>query len=247
MGSEANQVNFGRKRVSPEEKTELVNSVFQRVAEKYDVMNDIMSFGLHRVLKRIALEYTGLRPGDSALDVAGGTGDVARLMRSVVSTNGLVTILDINESMIKVGRDRFLDAGMSDIQHVVGSAEQIPFPSDSFAAITVCFGIRNMTDQDGALSEMYRVLERQGNLVVLEFSQPPHTLLNQCFRTYQRLWPIFGQIIVGDSEPYSYLVESIEKHHSQEALKQLIEDAGFTDVSYENLLGGIVAIHRGKK
>lgn len=210
-------------------------------------MNDIMSLGSHRIFKRIALEYTGLRRGDKALDVAGGTGDAARLMQKVVGSDGLVVLFDINEAMVSVGRDRLIDAGTHDVQLTVGDAESMPFPTDHFDAITVCFGLRNMTNKDRALSEMHRVLKPTGRIVILEFAKPTNSWLANSFGIYQRLWPVFGHLIVGDSQPYSYLIESIDKHPSQAALKQMIGDVGFNDVYYENLLGGIVAIHRGLK
>ena len=247
MDSENQPVDFGNRRVSPSEKTQLVGSVFRSVADGYDVMNDIMSLGMHRIFKRIAVEYTGLRPGDRALDVAGGTGDVARLMQDVVGSNGLVVLLDINEAMVQIGRDRLLNRGKPEIALVLGDAEVIPFPTASFDALTVCFGLRNMTDKDRALEEMYRVLRPLGRLVVLEFAQPQEDWLASSFRLYQRLWPLFGQAVVGDPQPYRYLIESISKHPSQAALKQMIEDVGFNQVSYENLFGGIVAIHKGHK
>ena len=247
MDSKDDKVDFGRRRVYAHEKTQLVHSVFHTVADRYDAMNDLMSLGTHRIFKRIAMEYTGLRRGNKALDVAGGTGDAARLMQKVVGNEGLVVLFDINEAMVAVGRDRLIDSGANEVKIAVGDAEMMPFPSAHFDAITVCFGLRNMTDKDRALMEMYRVLKPSGRIVILEFAKPSNPWLANSFGIYQRLWPMFGQFVVGDSQPYSYLVESIEKHPSQAALKQMIGDVGFTDVCYENLLGGIVAIHRGLK
>ncbi|MCY4657583.1 MAG: bifunctional demethylmenaquinone methyltransferase/2-methoxy-6-polyprenyl-1,4-benzoquinol methylase UbiE [Gammaproteobacteria bacterium] len=247
MDTKTNKVDFGHEQVSPEEKTQRVHEVFSRVANRYDAMNDIMSFGTHRLLKRVAMEYTALRKGQSALDVAGGTGDLALQLNQVTGTAGRVVLLDINESMVHVGRDRLIDKGNSDIEFVVADAEAIPFPADSFHAITLCFGLRNMTDKERALGELHRVLKPGGRIVILEFAKPRHSWLKNSFSLYQRLWPVFGQFVVGDSQPYKYLVESIEKHPSQSALKQMIVDTGFNNVDYDNLLGGIVAIHIGEK
>ena len=247
MDSETKSVDFGRQQVSPETKTEKVHEVFRTVASRYDAMNDLMSLGSHRLMKRIALEYTGLREGCMALDVAGGTGDVAKIMKCVVGNDGQVVLFDINEDMLRVGRDRLLDAGLAAIEPVVGDAEKMPFPNDSFHALTVCFGLRNMTDKDQALAEMHRVLKPAGRMVVLDFSKPERTWLSDSFALYRRLWPLLGHFVVGESQPYSYLIESIENHPTQPVLKQMIEDAGFREVYYENLLGGIVAIHGGLK
>lgn len=242
------KVDFGRELVSPSEKRVRVHGVFDRVAERYDLMNDLMSWGSHRVLKRIAVESSGLRRGQHALDVAGGTGDMARLISRVVGSRGSVTVVDMNEQMVKVGRTRALDSpGGYRIIQVVGDAEQLPFQSNHFNAVTIAFGLRNITDKEQALREMRRVLKPNGRLIILEFSRPQSSLLSSMASMYQHSWSMLGQLVVGDSRPYQYLAESIEKHPSQGTLALMLEDCGLRNVNYDNLLGGIVAMHRGEK
>ena len=243
-----NKVDFGRELVSPTEKRVRVQGVFDRVAERYDLMNDLMSLGSHRILKRIAIESTGLRQGQHALDVAGGTGDMSRLLAKVVGTSGTVTVVDINEQMVRIGRSRAFDTpGCYRINQVVGDAELLPFPNGYFHAVTIAFGIRNITDKERALREMHRVLRTEGKLTILEFSKPQSSSLSSVVSMYQHSWSLLGQLVVGDSRPYQYLAESIEKHSSPGTLALMIEDCGFKNVKYDNLLGGIVAMHRGDK
>ena len=240
-------MNFGYDFVEPDEKTRRVGNVFRTVADRYDVMNDVMSFGLHRIFKRIAIETTSLRPGSKVLDVAGGTGDLCGLLADVVGHQGQVILADINESMTNVGRDKLIDSGYAWIQTTVADAEKLPFPNCYFDAITIAFGLRNMTNKDRALTECHRILKPGGILVILEFSKTNHPLLKRAYRFYQQSWPIAGQLIAGDSAPYHYLIESIDVHPNQSELNCIIADAGFREVRYENLLGGLVAIHRAEK
>jgi demethylmenaquinone methyltransferase/2-methoxy-6-polyprenyl-1,4-benzoquinol methylase len=246
-GAEPRHVNFGREQVSRSEKTKRVEEVFHTVAERYDVMNDFMSLGLHRLMKRVALECTGLRAGQRALDLAGGTGDMSRLISPVVGKTGHVVLCDINQSMLTVGRDRVLDAGLSNIANTRADAELLPFSSMSFDCVIIAFGLRNLTDKERGLQEMFRVLRNGGRLIVLEFSTPKSTVLANTYGLFQRLWPIAGRMIVGDASPYQYLVESIKDHPDQTALALMVEDAGFESCQVDDLLGGIVAIHRGLK
>ena len=241
------EVDFGRERVSPEEKTARVAGVFDAVAARYDVMNDVMSLGLHRLLKRIALESTGLRTGGFALDLAGGTGDMARLLAPVVGPEGRVALCDINGAMLAIGRNRVLDAGFANVAAVQGDAEVLPFAAETFHGVVMAFGLRNLTDKERGLREMHRVLRPHGALVVLEFSTPEWTPLRQAYALYQSLWPLAGRIVAGASAPYRYLVDSIARHPARGALTQMIQDAGFRDVQGDRLLGGAVALHRGVK
>ncbi len=223
----------------------LVSEVFDAVAHRYDLMNDLMSLGTHRVMKRVFCDSIGLRPGHHVLDIAGGTGDISRLIASIVEPSGSVTMLDINESMLRLGRDRLIDEGRADVAFVLGNAEAIPLPDDSFNAVTIAFGIRNIARKETALLECHRVLKPGGRLAILEFSTPKSRRLNAMFRVYRRIWPITGLFVVGNAQPYEYLVKSIDQHPSQEAMLSLLEVAGFKDLKFENLLGGIVAIHQG--
>lgn len=231
----------------PEEKTARVGNVFDTVAQRYDVMNDVMSLGLHRLVKRIAIECTGTRAGDTVLDIAGGTGDMAVLLRRVVGSTGKVTLLDINQAMLRIGRDRLIDEGFADVTCVVGDGEQLPFADGSVDAITIGFGLRNMTNKETALRECRRILRDGRRLVIVEFSKPANPLVGTLNRFRELTLPVLGRIIVGQGFPYSYLTESIEQHPTQAALKLMLEDSGLKNVKYENLLGGIVAIHRGEK
>lgn len=246
-GEEPRHVNFGREQVSRSEKTKRVEAVFHTVAKRYDVMNDFMSLGLHRLMKRVALECTGLRAGQRALDLAGGTGDMSRLISPVVGKTGQVVLCDINQSMLAVGRDRVLDAGFNNIASTLADAESLPFNSMSFDCVVIAFGLRNLTDKERGLREMFRVLRNGGRLIVLEFSTPKTTALANAYGLFQKLWPMAGRMIVGDSTPYQYLIESIKGHPDQSAIALMIEDAGFKSCQVDDLLGGILAIHRGLK
>lgn len=240
-------VDFGHRKVAPAEKTRLVRGVFESVAGNYDLMNDLMSFGTHRLFKRMTLEMSGVRAGDRVLDLAGGTGDLAALFEPVVGEHGLVVLADINAEMMRVGRDRLLDRGVTRVAFCQANGEKLPFPDDSFHCITIGFGLRNFTDKATALAELHRILRPGGALLVLEFSKPQNPVVEAGYRAFQSLWPGLGRLLVGDADSYRYLVESIEVHPSQEALKLMMEDAGFGQVEYHNLLTGVAAIHRGVK
>jgi len=241
--------HFGFEQVAYDDKVNKVAGVFHSVASKYDVMNDLMSFGIHRVWKRYTIEMSGVRHGHHVLDLAGGTGDLAAKFARIVGQEGSVTVADINDSMLKVGRERLLDKGIAgNIQYVQANAECLPFPDNHFDAITIAFGLRNVTDKDAALRSMYRVLKPSAPLLILEFSKPESALLSKIYDTYSfKLLPFMGKVIADDTESYRYLAESIRMHPDQETLKDMMSDAGFEKCEYFNLTGGVVALHRGYK
>ena len=240
--------SFGFKTVSKEEKTEKVKEVFDSVATNYDLMNDLMSMGIHRLWKRFMLSQTGLKMGMKALDVAGGTGDIAALLREQVGESGLVVMTDINPSMLKEGRSRLLDRGkLKNIQVIQCDAEQLPFDEDQFDCVTIAFGLRNVTVKENALKSMFRVLKPGGKLLILEFSKP-HEMLSPVYDIYSfNILPTLGEWVANDRESYQYLAESIRVHPDQEKLEQMILSAGFDRAEYRNLTGGIVALHIGYK
>ena len=240
--------SFGFKTVSKEEKTEKVKQVFDSVATNYDLMNDLMSMGVHRLWKRFMLSQTGLKMGMKALDVAGGTGDIAALLREQVGESGLVVMTDINPSMLKEGRSRLLDRGkLKNIQVVQCDAEQLPFDDDHFDCVTIAFGLRNVTVKENALKSMFRVLKPGGKLLILEFSKP-NEMLSPAYDIYSfNILPALGEWVANDRESYQYLAESIRVHPDQEKLEQMILSAGFDRAEYRNLTGGIVALHIGYK
>ena len=240
--------SFGFKTVSKEEKTEKVKEVFDSVATNYDLMNDLMSMGIHRLWKRFMLSQTGLKMGMKALDVAGGTGDIATLLREQVGESGLVVMTDINPSMLKEGRSRLLDRGkLKNIQVVQCDAEQLPFDEDQFDCVTIAFGLRNVTVKENALKSMFRVLKPGGKLLILEFSKP-NEMLSPVYDIYSfNILPTLGEWVANDRESYQYLAESIRVHPDQEKLEQMILSAGFDRAEYRNLTGGIVALHIGYK
>lgn len=238
-------VDFGFRKVSPEEKTRLVGGVFERVAHRYDMMNDLMSLGTHRLFKRMLVEMSGIREGQRVLDLAGGTGDLSALFAPVVGADGTVVLADINAAMMGVGRDRLLDQGLSQVSLCQTRAEALPFADASFNCAVIGFGLRNFTDKDAALRDLRRVLVPGGVLLILEFSKPENQLLETAYTAFQALWPGMGKLVAGDASSYRYLVESIKLHPNQEALKLMMQDAGFQDVEYHNFVGGIAAIHRG--
>ena len=241
--------HFGFKDVPWEEKQEKVAGVFHSVAQKYDVMNDLMSFGVHRLWKRFTIEMSGVRTDNRVLDLAGGTGDLAAKFSRIVGPGGQVVLSDINDSMLKVGRERLVDRGIAgNIEYVQANAEALPFPDNYFNAITIAFGLRNVTDKEKALRSMYRVLKPGSPLLVLEFSKPVLKPLNTIYDAYSfKLLPMMGKLIADDAESYQYLAESIRMHPDQETLKGMMQDAGFERTEYFNLTGGIVALHRGYK
>jgi demethylmenaquinone methyltransferase/2-methoxy-6-polyprenyl-1,4-benzoquinol methylase len=240
-------VDFGYQQVAVAEKAERVRAVFDSVASRYDVMNDLMSFGVHRLWKRFLLSQTGLRPGQHALDVAGGTGDLAAGLARQVGTTGRVVLSDINAAMLAHGRDRLLDAGIvTPVEHVLANAERLPFRDASFDCVTIGFGLRNVTDKAAALASMYRVLKPGGQLLILEFSKPVAPGLKPIYDAYSfRVLPALGRLIAHDADSYRYLAESIRMFPDQATLEGMMRDAGFDGCRHHNLTGGIVALHRG--
>lgn len=240
-------VDFGYERVKAEEKAARVAEVFRSVAPRYDLMNDLMSLGTHRLMKRLTVTLAGVRPGHRVLDLAGGTGDVAALLAERVGPTGQVILADINEAMLIVGRDRMIDRGHLNIHPALADGEALPFGDDSFDAATIAFGLRNVTRKDQALRELHRVLKPGAPLLVLEFSKPRGALLEKAYDAFSSLWPTVGGALAGDREAYRYLNESIRMHPPQEALADMMRDAGFGAVRFHNLIGGIAAIHQGRK
>lgn len=241
-----NTTHFGFQTVSEAEKAKKVGAVFHSVARKYDLMNDIMSFGMHRGWKRFAVEVSGVAKGDRVLDIAGGSGDLSRLVARKVGDTGQVILTDINASMLAVGRDRLVDAGIA-APALQCDAEKLPFPDGHFDCVIVAFGLRNMTHKEIALAEMQRVLRIGGRLLVLEFSQIWRPLA-PIYDAYSfKLLPLMGRVVAKDADSYQYLAESIRMHPDQETLKRMMQDAGFAKVDYYNLAAGAVALHKGWK
>ncbi len=240
------QTHFGFQDVDEAEKASRVRGVFDSVASRYDVMNDVLSMGLHRVWKAYTVAVANLRPGQRALDIAGGTGDLAQAFAKAVGEEGRVVLTDINEAMLRTGRDRLLDAGVV-MPTAVCDAEKLPFAEAAFDVVSVAFGLRNMTHKDVALKEMARVLKPGGKLLVLEFSKPA-PLLQKPYDFYSfKVMPLLGKWIANDQASYQYLAESIRMHPDQATLKAMMKDAGFGHVDVHNLAGGIVALHVGVK
>lgn len=244
-----NTIDFGYKTVAKKDKAKHVADVFDSVATKYDLMNDVMSFGIHRLWKKTTIEYSSVRKGQTILDLAGGTGDLTAQFSKLVGDQGKVILADINDSMLKVGREKLQNKGLiKNIDYVQANAECLPFLDHTFDCITIAFGLRNVTDKQKALESMYRVLKPGGRLLVLEFSKPEYQLLNKAYDVYSfTMLPFMGKIIANDSESYRYLAESIRMHPDQDTLKLMMEQAGFKEVSYHNMTGGIVALHIGFK
>lgn len=241
--------DFGFRTVARDEKQAMVADVFHSVAAKYDVMNDLMSFGIHRIWKRFTIDCSGVRCGQRVLDLAGGTGDLAAKFSRMVGEQGQVVLADINDSMLKMGREKLRDRGIvGNINYVQANAEALPFPDNYFDCITISFGLRNVTDKDKALRSMFRVLKPGGRLLVLEFSKPLLAPLSKAYDAYSfHVLPKIGELVVKDPDSYRYLAESIRMHPDQETLKGMMGNAGFENVTYFNLTGGIVALHRGFK
>ena len=241
--------DFGFQRVSREDKARRVRGVFDSVAGNYDLMNDLMSAGTHRLWKRFTLSLANLRPGQRALDVAGGTGDLAAGLARQVGERGLVVLTDINAAMLGRGRDRLIDAGLAgNVACVQANAERLPFPDATFDCITIGFGLRNVTDKAAALKSMHRVLKPGGQLLVLEFSTPVAPGLKPIYDAYSfKVLPLLGRLVANDADSYRYLAESIRMHPDQETLLAMLREAGFIQARYHNLTGGIVAVHRGYK
>jgi demethylmenaquinone methyltransferase/2-methoxy-6-polyprenyl-1,4-benzoquinol methylase len=247
--SEQGKTHFGYQEVDVDDKAGLVAGVFHSVASRYDLMNDLMSGGIHRLWKRFTIELSGVRKGHSVLDIAGGTGDLAGKFADIVGPEGRVVLADINESMLSVGRDKLLDQGkVEPLSYAQADAQFLPFADNSFDCITIAFGLRNVTDKDLALRSMLRVLKPGGRLLVLEFSKPTNDMLSKAYDAYSfNVLPKLGQLIAGDSDSYQYLAESIRMHPDQETLKEMMLDAGFEQCEFFNMTGGIVALHRGLK
>jgi demethylmenaquinone methyltransferase/2-methoxy-6-polyprenyl-1,4-benzoquinol methylase len=241
--------HFGFKTVPIEEKATKVADVFHSVAAKYDLMNDLMSVGGHRLWKRYTIELSGVRAGQSVLDVAGGTGDLTAKFSKIVGKTGKIILVDINESMLRIGRDKLIDMGCSNqVLYTLADAQCLPFPDNTFDCITIAFGLRNVTDKDMALRSMNRILKPGGRLLVLEFSKPSNPVLKKFYDFYSfKLLPKIGDFIANDSDSYQYLAESIRMHPDQNTLQNMMTAANFVNTEYYNMTGGIVALHRGFK
>ena len=233
--SEKDTTHFGYREVDKSDKAGMVADVFHSVASRYDLMNDLMSGGIHRIWKRFTIELSGVRKGHAVLDIAGGTGDLAARFSEIVGDTGRVVLADINDSMLQVGRDKLLDKGLQgNLEFVQADAQYLPFPDESFDCITIAFGLR--------------VLKPGGRLLVLEFSKPDSELLSKAYDAYSfRVLPLMGRLVANDSDSYQYLAESIRMHPDQDTLRDMMEDAGFTRCEYHNMTGGIVALHKGVK
>ncbi len=229
-----------------QDKSERVQQVFDSASTRYDLMNDFMSLGLHRLLKRIAIERTGVRTGHVVLDLAGGTGDMAKLLAQAVGDGGCVVLADANDAMLHLGRERLLNHGVLGAEYVVASAEHLPFARGTFDCLVCAFGFRNFSDQEAASAECQRVLKSGGRLAILEFSMPKNPSLACAFRFYKSGWPALGRAVAGDAAPYDYLAESIETHPSPDAVSLILSDHGFEDVRWHGLLGGVVTLHTAR-
>ena len=244
-----NTTDFGFTRITRDAKAGMVRGVFDSVASRYDLMNDLMSGGIHRLWKRFTIELSAARPGQTVLDIAGGTGDLAARFSRLVGPEGRVILADINAAMLEVGRDRLIDKGATgNVEVLQADAQALPFEDGSIDCITIAFGLRNVTDKDMALRSMLRVLRPGGRLLVLEFSKPTSALLGKVYDQYSfQILPAMGRLIAQDPDSYRYLAESIRKHPDQETLLDMMRDAGFAECQYQNMTGGIVAVHRGLK
>jgi demethylmenaquinone methyltransferase/2-methoxy-6-polyprenyl-1,4-benzoquinol methylase len=241
--------HFGYETVDAKEKAGRVAGVFHSVADNYDLMNDLMSAGIHRLWKHMTIEMSGVRKGHKVLDIAGGTGDLAAKFSKIVGSEGSVVLADINESMLKVGRDRLIDRGITEnVTFSQADAQYLPFPDNTFNVITIAFGLRNVTDKDMALRSMLRVLRPGGKLLILEFSKPTSSLLSKIYDTYSfNVLPRLGKVFANDSDSYKYLAESIRMHPDQSTLLRMLDSAGFENTDFHNMTGGVVALHRGIK
>lgn len=247
--SDEQTTHFGYEKVDVKDKAKRVAGVFHSVAAKYDIMNDVMSGGIHRIWKQFTIELSGVRPGHKVLDIAGGTGDLTKKFSRIVGPTGQVVLADINESMLNVGRDKLIDSGVAgNVVYTQADAQYLPFPENTFDCITIAFGLRNVTDKDLAIASMLRVLKPGGRLLILEFTKPQNTLVEKAYDFYSfKILPTMGQIIAQDADSYRYLAESIRMHPDQETLKGMMETAGFAQTKYHNMTGGIVALHTGIK
>jgi demethylmenaquinone methyltransferase/2-methoxy-6-polyprenyl-1,4-benzoquinol methylase len=244
-----NTTHFGFKQVPKEEKVALVRDVFDSVANSYDLMNDLMSLGIHRIWKRVAVQLSNVRSGESVLDLAGGTGDLTRLFEKRVGNQGSVVLADINSEMLRTGRNRLIDHGLiGNVHYAQVNAECLPFKDNTFDCVCIGFGLRNVTDKDAALRSMYRVLKPGGRVIVLEFSHPIDPVTEKVYDFYSfNLLPKIGAIVAKDENSYRYLAESIRMHPKQDELKRMMEAAGLERCDFYNMTQGIVAVHRGYK
>lgn len=240
--------NFGFEKVRVDEKAGRIAAVFNTVSPKYDIMNDVISLGTHRAIKWYAIKASNIKPGSKVLDIAAGTGDLTILISKRVGPQGSVILSDINEQMLQEARARLARASIpNNVTFLQVNAEQMQFEDNSFDAVTIGYGIRNFTNKMQALREILRVLKPGGQLTIIEFSKPTSKPLKIMADAYSSLWPVFGEILVGNGKPYKYLVESIKMHPDQETFKSMMQDAGYAHVNYENLMGGIAALHIGLK
>ena len=246
--SDSKQTNFGFRQVNEKDKADLVGGVFDSVAQNYDLMNDLMSFGIHRLWKKVAIETSGLREDFKVLDLAGGTGDMVKLMRNKISNKGSLILSDINWSMLREGRDRLIDEGVEDVQIAQIDAQYLPFRNNTFDLITIAFGLRNVTDKKAALESILSSLKPGGKLIILEFSRPTNEFFRELYDIFSfEVIPKIGEFVAQSEDSYRYLAESIRMHPTQEELKELMESAGFSNCNYDDLTNGVVAIHSGKK
>ena len=242
------KTSFGFRQVNEKDKAEMVGDVFDSVANNYDLMNDLMSFGIHRLWKKIAVETAGLREDFKILDLAGGTGDMVKLMRSKISDQGSIILSDINWSMLNEGRNRLIDEGVEDVQMAQIDAQQLPFKENTFDLITIAFGLRNVTNKKTALESILSSLKPGGKLIILEFSKPTNEFFRELYDLFSfEVIPKIGELVAQSEDSYRYLAESIRMHPTQEELKMLMESVGFSNCNFDNLTNGIVAIHSGKK
>ena len=242
------QTSFGFRQVDEKDKANLVGDVFDSVAQNYDLMNDLMSFGIHRLWKKIAVETSGLREDFIVLDLAGGTGDMVKLMRSKISNKGSIILSDINWAMLKEGRNRLIDEGVEDVQIAQIDAQYLPFKDNTFDLITIAFGLRNVTDKKAALESILSSLKPGGKLMILEFSRPTNEFFRELYDIFSfEVIPKIGEFVAQSEDSYRYLAESIRMHPTQEELRDLMESAGFSNCNFDDLTNGVVAIHSGKK
>ncbi len=244
-----NSTHFGYKQVATEDKVNMVRGVFDSVASQYDIMNDLMSFGIHRIWKRVAIQLSNVREGEKVLDLAGGTGDLTILFEKRVGKKGSVVLADINSEMLRTGRDRLIDKGLTqNINFAQVNAECLPFEDNSFDCVCIAFGLRNVTDKSAALRSMMRVLKPGGRVIVLEFSHPTDKVTKTVYDFYSfKLMPKIGKFVAKDEDSYRYLAESIRMHPKQDDLKNMMEEAGLERCEYFNMSQGVVAVHRGYK
>ena len=248
MSEHGKTANFGYRKVPYTERQTRVNEVFRSVARRYDLMNDLMSLGSHRLIKRFTLELSAVRAGHAVLDLAGGTGDMAMRFSPLVGADGRVVLADINEDMLRIARDRIIDCGLAgNIDVVRLNGEELPFADDSFDCVCIAYGLRNITDQPRALASMQRVLKPGGRALILEFSRVGNPLLSRAYDAWSALWPAAGRLVTGDADSYRYLVESIRVHPDQETLLGMLETAGFEQCRYHNVMDGVCAVHVGLK